>query len=291
MYRKPSAAPTAYAAMASPSSTRCGSDSSTSAVHESAGIAFIAVADDVFDGIGLALRSAHLRRGGKARATTPAQPGVGNCRDDLFRGARLAAVGQGAIAVARQIIVDMERVDLAAVFEYDARLLTGVRARFAGWISVAPEKRKGARYSRRHTRHEPRRWKRREAPRFARVPEKPARVQMLAHDQSGRFGGHVAIQGDAAAWLDHFHQRLAIAHAVAAYGLDRAGCAQFAGCLLRGVTDRFGAAGNAAGTQADTDFDGRFMTRPGSASQAVAGVSLPAVMAVDHQDRRQAAAA
>ena len=69
---------------------------------------------------------------------------------------------------------------------------------------------------------------------------------------------------DAAAWLDHFHQRLAIAHAVAAYGLDRARSAQFAGCLLRGVTDLFGAAGNAAGTQADTDFDGRFMTRPGA---------------------------
>ena len=54
-------------------------------VHERAGIAFIAIADDVFDCARLRASQRPFAAGGKARAAASAQAGIGNGGDHLFR--------------------------------------------------------------------------------------------------------------------------------------------------------------------------------------------------------------
>ena len=67
-------------------------------------------------------------------------------------------------------------------------------------------------------------------------------------DEVCRLDGHVAIERDPPAGLHHLHQRLAIAHSVAADRFDLPG-------LLQDVAYGFRAAGHAAGAESDPDFD------------------------------------
>src|ERR1039458_9590586 len=101
----------------------------------------------------------------------------------------------------------------------------------------------------------------------------PSRMEVLADDEMGTLRGHVAIEGTAAAELDYFHHRLAVAHAVAAHGLDRgAGCHR----LLQHSAYGLAAASHAAGAEPDPDFDRGLHDGP-SVSHAVAGVRRPEV--------------
>ena len=56
------------------------------AVHEGAGIAFVAIADDVFDGIGLGAPKRPFAPGRETRAAAAAQAGFGDGGNHLFRG-------------------------------------------------------------------------------------------------------------------------------------------------------------------------------------------------------------
>src|ERR1039458_866438 len=108
----------------------------------------------------------------------------------------------------------------------------------------------------------------------------PSRTEVQADDALGTLRGHVAIEGTAAAGLHHFHHRLAVAHAVAAHGLDRGAGARR---LLQGRTHRLAAASHPTGAEPDPDFDrGPLHTvsvsaKGARASHAMAGVSRPEV--------------
>ena len=86
------------------------------AVHECAGIAFVAVADDVFH---IALSGADfgpLDAGGKTGAAAAAQAAGFDFIDDLLRREFFQAAAQGFKAVVAQVFVEIRRIDLAAVF-------------------------------------------------------------------------------------------------------------------------------------------------------------------------------
>ena len=190
-------------------------------VHERAGIAFIAVADDVSDRIGLRAADRPFARRGEARAAASAQAGIGDGTNDFVRRAVLNAIRQRAVAIAHQVVIDAQRVDFAAILQHDALLLAGVRKRIGGGIAR----------------------------------EEPAGPQVLAHDRRRGLGRDIAVQCDAPVRPGDFHHRLAIAHAVAADRFDCGACAQLRGRLFQRRAHRLGAAGDAARAQADADLD------------------------------------
>ena len=101
---------------------------------------------------------------------------------------------------------------------------------------------------------------------------------MPAGDALGGLRGHIAIERDPPVRLDHFHQRLAMAHSVAANRLDDAVRARLFCRPHQRIAHQFAPAGDAARTEADPNFDGAALHAVTfSASHAVAGVSLPAV--------------
>ena len=75
---------------------------------------------------------AHFTAGREARAAAAAQAGTGDRGDHLFAGRRGHAPFERAVAVAREVLVDVERVDLAAVLEDDAALFGQVGGRRSG---------------------------------------------------------------------------------------------------------------------------------------------------------------
>src|ERR1019366_171579 len=178
-----------------------------------------------------------LDAGGKTRAAAPAQSRI---RDggDYFAGGKYAALRQRLIAVASEVIFDVQGVDLAAVFQHDADP-SGL------------------------------------APGCTRRRLMPPGTEVMADDLAGGLGGHVAIERDAAGGFHYFHQRFAVAHAVAAHGFDRGAIPRR---LLQGSAHRFAAAGDAAGAEPDAEFHrGLLHVACPSASHAVVGVSLPEV--------------
>src|ERR1035438_5485090 len=210
------------------------------AVHECAGVAFVAVADDVFDGVRLRATERPFAGGRETRSAAPAQAGIGDGGDYLFGGQLLTAAFEGAVAVARQVVVDVERIDFAAVLQHDPFLFCGLWGRMVscGRLVIGPEV----------------------------PPDKKARG----------LNGNVAIEGDAPAGLHHLHQRLAIAHPIAADRFDLRS-------LLQDVSYRFRAAGDASVAKSDPDFDRAALhavsvsSRWASSALALDGVSLPAV--------------
>ena len=191
-------------------------------VHERARIAFVAIADDILDGARLRAPERPFPSRGKTRAAAPAQPGFGNRGDHLVRRHR-----QRAIPIARQVVVDVQRVDGPAILQHDPVFWWGRRFR----LPIMP-----------------------------------------SDDPPSHLRRHIPIRRHPPVRLHHFHQRLAIAHPVAANRLD--GRAR----LHQRIAHRFAAAGHAARTQADPDLDGAALHAVTlSASHAVAGVSLPAV--------------
>ena len=93
------------------------------AVHESAGVALVSVADEV-----LVLRLAGtgklpLLAGGETGAAAAAQSGLQHFVNDLFGGHLGQRLCQGLVAVKRDIFVDVFGIDHAAVPQRDAHLL------------------------------------------------------------------------------------------------------------------------------------------------------------------------
>ena len=79
-----------------------------------------------------------LAPGGKARAAAAAKARIRDRGDHLFRRRCLQAGGQRLVAVAGEVVVDVQRIDLAAVLEDDALLLAEIRGRGAR-ASIEPE--------------------------------------------------------------------------------------------------------------------------------------------------------
>ena len=94
------------------------------AVHEGAGVALVAVADDVLDGLFRMCRDLRpLAPGREARAAAAAQTGIAHGLDDLVRLHLEQGLGQRAVAADGQVLLDGFRVDMAAVLEHAAGLL------------------------------------------------------------------------------------------------------------------------------------------------------------------------
>ena len=88
------------------------------AVHERAGVALVAVADDVLGEDVVARRRAPFAPGGEARAALAAQAALLDLGDDLV-GRHGECLLQALVAAARDVVVDRERVDDAHVLQHD----------------------------------------------------------------------------------------------------------------------------------------------------------------------------
>ena len=88
------------------------------------GVALVAVADDVLDGLFRMCRDLRpLAPGREARAAAAAQTGIAHGLDDLVRLHLEQGLGQRAVAADGQVLLDGFRVDMAAVLEHAAGLL------------------------------------------------------------------------------------------------------------------------------------------------------------------------
>ncbi len=239
-----------------PRCTRCGSRFEHQAVHERAGIAFVAVADHVLDPARAGARAiAHLRPVGKPAPPRPRRPEAMIAAMTSSGGVPFTARRERAVAVAREVVVDVQRVDLAAVLEHDALLLAEIRGGRAGAAIEADGVHGdgGIRHG------DPAAASARQRAQAASV-----RGDALCARAARR---HVAVQRGAAVGLDDFDHRLAVAHAVAADGLDDAVRAGLARRLDERGAHGLAAAGNAAGAEPDADLDGGG-AHAGSASRA-----------------------
>ncbi len=218
-----------------------------------------------------ALAIAHFSPVGNPAPAAPPQARPRHDVDHVVRRRRRDAPLERAVAVARDVLVDVERIDLAAVLEHDAVLLGEVGCRGAG----AAIDRVGVLFVARVP----------EATRA--VPVEPARGRarsnVAASDLARHRRGHVRVESGAGVALDDFHHGLQVAHAVAAHPFhDRAGRRPPRLVEECGI-DRFAAARDAARAKADADLDGlavhagSFSRARSSATTAVAGVSRPAV--------------
>ena len=116
----------AYAPMAMPSKTACGSPSRAEQSMNAPGVAFVAVADEVLDAVRRfgVMRKPPLLPGGEARTAATAQPGGHDLLDHLVgRHAREHLV-EGLIAARFEVVVDVLRIDDAHVPQ--GELLLGV---------------------------------------------------------------------------------------------------------------------------------------------------------------------
>ena len=96
-------------------------------VHKRAGVAFVGVTDHEFLFGRLARGEFPFLGGGESRAAPAAQSGFQHLVDDLARRHFQQRLGEGAVAVAPDIIVDVFGIDDAAARQDDAVLLGGGR--------------------------------------------------------------------------------------------------------------------------------------------------------------------
>ena len=92
-------------------------------VHVRARVALVGVADHVLLALGLLLGELPLHAGGEARAAAAAQAGLQDLLDHLLRRHLEEHLLDGLVAVARDVVLDLLRVDDAAVAQHDAVLL------------------------------------------------------------------------------------------------------------------------------------------------------------------------
>jgi hypothetical protein len=136
----------------------------------------------------------------------------------LFGGLRAAEL-EGSVAVALQVVVDVQGIDFAAVFQDDAAI---------SWRATALAEERACE---------------------ARAGCEPAPPPEVApDDEVGGFDCYVAVEGYASVGIYHLHQRFEVAHSVAADRFDLRG-------LLQDVAYGLGAAGDAAGAHANPNFD------------------------------------
>ncbi len=182
----------------------------------------------------------------------------------IVSGASSRHRASASVAAAGEVVVDRERVDLAAVFEHDALLLAEIGGRGAelpvdGAVAqfgvVAVRDQSGSRFG---------------------GPTQPRRAMPGSHvpvgDAAGGGGIDVPVEDGAPVRLDDFDHRLAVAHAVAADGLDDAVEAGVAGGCFERISDGFAAARDAAGAEPDADLD-RAVPHAGSFGSTVSSVA------------------
>ena len=96
------------------------------AVHEGAGVALVGVAADVlliFRAAGLRRREGPLLAGGESSAAASAQAGLADGVDDLFRGHLVEHLVKRLVAVKGDVLINVLRVNNAAVAQRHALLL------------------------------------------------------------------------------------------------------------------------------------------------------------------------
>src|SRR5512143_3647732 len=108
------------------------------------------------------------------------------------------------------------------------------------------------------------------------------RLNMFARDRARGGGRDVAVERGRAVSVHHFDHRLAVAHAVAADGLDAVSSADAARFGEKGSAHGLRAARHAARAQADANLEagahtGSSCRAASRAAYAVAGVRPPAV--------------
>ena len=92
------------------------------AVHERARVAFVGVAQDVLGLVVLLLREAPLHPRGEAGAAAAAQAAGEDLVDDLLGRRRGEHLGERLVALAGDVLLDLERVDDAGVAQHDLHL-------------------------------------------------------------------------------------------------------------------------------------------------------------------------
>ena len=93
------------------------------AVHKGAGVALVGVAADVLDPLGLGRGKGPLLTGGEAAAAPAPQTGIQDALHHLLRGHLAEHLAQGHVAVVGDVLVDVLRVDDAAVLQRHPALL------------------------------------------------------------------------------------------------------------------------------------------------------------------------
>ncbi len=218
------------------------------AVHEGPGVAFVAVADDIFL---LSRRGSgggpFLPRGKTGPAAAP-QPAGPDLLDDLLGREVFQAVPQGLEAVVADILVQVGRIDLAAVLGGHVPLRAKERAdrpvadvdRAVGHRVghfVAEETIDPAGRAMRHP------------------PPKALGLVLRKHDGPGIFGLHTREElRRSAAGRDQFHQRRLMAHPHAADLFHHRRGPRGGQGAADGIMDFPAALGHAARTQADADL-------------------------------------
>src|ERR1700679_2543095 len=93
------------------------------AIHESAGVAFIAVADDILDPLRGRFRyRAPLQSCRITRAAPPAQPALDDFVNDLRRRHLRKRVHHRTVALGGYVVFDPIGIDDPSVFPHDSRL-------------------------------------------------------------------------------------------------------------------------------------------------------------------------
>jgi len=99
------------------------------AIHECTGVALVRIADNELLLTGIAAAKLPLAAGGEACAAAAAQPGALHHVDDRLRRHLRQRLAEGQIAAGCQVLVDILRIDQAAVAQGDALLLAVERHR------------------------------------------------------------------------------------------------------------------------------------------------------------------
>ena len=101
------------------------------AIHECAGVALVAVADHVLQVAGGLGHRAPLQAGRIAAAAAPAQSALGDAMDHAVGRHLGQHRQQRLVAVARNVVVDLFRIDVAGILEHHAHLLVEVLVQIA----------------------------------------------------------------------------------------------------------------------------------------------------------------
>ena len=215
------------------------------AIHERAGVALVAVADHEFFCARLLLDNAPFDTAGESRAAAPTQAGLLDAVDDLL-GLKFAQhAAQRGEPAAREIFVQVKRIDRAEMFGGDVHLPPekGVHLRVTRAHGVALHVR--LRF------HEQR--VERARPKARGAMENAPRREMAA-DKRGSFRrGQIGVIGARFAGSDHLDHRRAVAdaHAADALYLDRDG--RVPDCVAQGVKEAVAPLGDAARAESDVD--------------------------------------
>ena len=228
------------------------------AVHERARIAFVAVADHIFDIARLLADGAPFLAGGKSRPAASAQAGLFDGGDELFGGKAgrffrraFQAPPERGEAVMGEVFIQVQRIEFAEMFGGDMDLVFQEGA--DGGIAFAHGEARHLLLRRGLLQQQAVQQAR---PEPAGAAQKTARAEMPLHERAGLAGRQVGIVSGRLARQRDFNHRRAMAHAHATHALDADLAAALARAFAQGVKQLVAALGHAAGTEADVDLGG-----------------------------------